>query len=279
MSVFAVLADVEAGRGKEALEKAIRRVDPEALKANAEQPLEAALTANVLERVIQRTKSPMASYAVGLALKAYTESLDLSDARHGNGKDLLDIGRRAIAEANKGMTPWLANRYPAFMKLLQRSEQEFKGPEFSLEEVRKLRAQGRYDDAIKELNKAVNRYRNNRDLWRLWVEIELANAVEAAAKAANQKNDKQVSEKLADLKRVITNGQANGAFTDADRLYFDGVVEDRLGHVREAITLYGMAIATDNLDSLYRVRAKARIAVLKLDRGSAATTPRATPAG
>ena len=49
MSVFAVLAEVEAGRGREALEKAIRRVDPEALKNNAEQPLEAALTANVLE--------------------------------------------------------------------------------------------------------------------------------------------------------------------------------------------------------------------------------------
>jgi tetratricopeptide (TPR) repeat protein len=279
MSVFAVLADVEAGRGKEALEKAIRRVDPEALKTNAEQPLEAALTANVLERVIQRTKSPMASYAVGRALEAYALSLGLSDGPTGNGKALLDFGRRAIAEAKQATTPWLADRYPAFVTLLQQSEQRFAGADSYLAQVRQLRAQGRYDEAVKELQKAVRLYRDNRDLWRLWVEIELANAVEAAAEAANQKNDKQATDKLADLKRVITNGQANGAFTDADRLYFEGVVEDRLGRVREALALYGRAIATDNLDSLYRVRAKARIAVLKLDRRSASSTSSPAPAG
>jgi tetratricopeptide (TPR) repeat protein len=279
MSVFAVLADVEAGRGREALEKAIRRVDPEALKNGAEQPLEAALTAHVLERVIQRTTSPMASYAVGRALEAYALSLGLSDAQNGNGKALLDFGRRAIAEAKQATTPWLASRYPAFVTLLQQSEQRFAGAESYLAQVRQLRGQGRYDEAVKELQKAVRLYRDNRDLWRLWVEIELANAVEAASEAAKQKNDKQATDKLVELKRVITNGQANGAFTDADRLYFEGVVEDRLGHVLEAIALYGRAIANDHLDSLYRVRAKARIAVLKLDQRSAASTPPPAPAG
>jgi len=278
MSVFAVLADVEAGRGREALEKAIRRVDPEALKNGAEQPLEAALTANVLERVIQRTQSPMASYAVGRALEAYALTLDLSKSADGNGKTLLDFGRRAIAQAKQSTTSWIADRYPAFVTLVQRSEEQFEGPASYLTMVRRLRSQGRSDEAIKELQKAAHFYRDNRELWRLWVEIELANAVEAASQADNQQNGKQASEKLAELKRVIDNGKSNGAFTDADRLYFDGVVEDRLGHVREAITLYDRAIATDDLDSLYRVRAKARIAVLKLDRRSAASTPRTAPA-
>ena len=278
MSVFAVLADVEAGRGREALEKAIRRVDPEALKNNAEQPLEAALTANVLERVITRTRSPMASYAVGRALEAYALSLGISDAVNGKSKTLLDYGRRAIAQAKQSTTPWLADRYPAFMSLLQQSEQRFAGAKSYLAQVRQLRGQGRYDDAVKELQKAVRLYRDDRDLWRLWVEIELANTVKASAETAKQQNGVESTEKLADLKRVIDNGQASGAFTDADRLYFDGVVEDRLGHVQDAIGFYGRAISLQNLDNVYRVRAKARIAVLKLDERSATTTPRPAPA-
>ena len=279
MSVFAVLADVEAGRGREALEKAIRRVDPEALKNNAEQPLEAALTANVLERVITRTRSPMASYAVGRALEAYALSLGLSDASNGKSKTLLDYGRRAIAQAKQSTTPWLADRYPAFVTLLQQSEQRFAGAESYLAQVRQLRGQGRYDEAVKELQQAVRLYRDNRDLWRLWVEIELANAVKAGAETANQPNGgKESTEKLADLKRVIDNGQASGAFTDADRLYFDGVIEDRLGHVQDAIGFYRRAISLQNLDNVYRVRAKARIAVLKIEERSAATTPRPAPA-
>ena len=250
-----------------------------ALKNNAEQPLEAALTANVLERVITRTRSPMASYAVGRALEAYALSLGLSDASNGKSKTLLDYGRRAIAQAKQSTTPWLADRYPAFVTLLQQSEQRFAGAESYLAQVRQLRGQGRYDEAVKELQQAVRLYRDNRDLWRLWVEIELANAVKAEAETANQPNGgKESTEKLADLKRVIDNGQASGAFTDADRLYFDGVIEDRLGNVQDAIGFYGRAISLQNLDNVYRVRAKARIAVLKLDERSAATTPRPAPA-
>jgi tetratricopeptide (TPR) repeat protein len=258
MSVFAVLADVEAGKGVESLKKAIRRVDAESLKGKDDLPAQEVLTADLLERALSRTKSPMALYAVGRAVEAYALSLELSEDAKAISRNLLEIGRKAIADAKMATTPWLASRYPAFVRLVGESESKLAGPETYLTLVRQLRGQGRLNDAVAELKNAVRLYRENRDLWRLWVEVELAKAVEAVGKASTK------GDALAGLADVIANGRANGAFSAADELYFNAVVDDRLGNVDRAIDQYLRAVREKNLDQVYRVRAKARLAVLRL---------------
>lgn len=260
MSVFSVLADIEAGRPAEALEKAIRRVDPMVLKDEDEVPLQDLITDEALQRVLRGSKSPMALYAVGRAVEAYALSLELSEGAKAAAGKLLAVGRKAIADAKAATTPWLASRYPAFVSLLGQSELRLAGPDAFLEQARQLRGQGRLDDAVAELQKAVRLYRDNRDLWRLWVEVELARAVVTNEGENGQDVRSQALEKL---RTVVANGQANGAFTDADELYFRGVVDDRLGNAAEAVRLYSRAVDEETLDQIYRVRAKARLAVLR----------------
>jgi tetratricopeptide (TPR) repeat protein len=260
MNVFAVLADIEAGRPADGLEKAIRRVDPFVLEDKKDVALQDLIAAEILQRVLSRTKSPMALYAVGRAVEAYALSLELSEGAKATADKLLAVGRKAIAEAKAATTPWLASRYPAFVSLLGQSESRMAGPDAFLEQARQLRGQGRLDEAVAELQKAVRLYRDNRELWRLWVEVELTRAVATDEGAQEQAVRSQALEKL---RTVIANGQANGAFTDADELYFRGVVDDRLGNAAEAVRLYSRAVGEENLDKVYRVRAKARLAVLK----------------
>lgn len=261
MSVFAVLADIEAGRGAEALRKSIRRVDPDALKGEDDLPPDKVFTVDILERALECTKSPMALYAVGRAVEAYALTLELSnDAKEISGS-LLQVGRKAIADAKAATTPWLASRYPAFVRLLEDSESKLAGPENYLALARQLRGQGRLDDAVAELHKAVRLYRESRDLWRLWVEVELARAVDIFGKARDK------GRALRGLTEVIASGRANGAFSAADELYFNAVVDDRLGNIERAIDQYSRAVGQHDLDRVYRVRAKSRLAVLKLKAG------------
>ncbi len=260
MSVFAVLADIEAGRPADALEKAIRRVDPLVFKDKKDTPLQDVISDEILQRVLSRTKSPMALYAVGRAVEAYALSLELSEGAKATVGKLLAAGRKAIADAKTATNPWLASRYPAFVSLVGQAESRLAGPDSLLERIRQLRGQGRLDEAVAELQKAVRLYRENRDLWRLWVEVELTRAV---ATNDGKKDRDARSQALEKLRTVIENGQANGAFTGADELYFRGVVDDRLGNTAEAVRLYSRAIGDENLDKVYRVRAKARLAVLK----------------
>lgn len=260
MSVFAVLADIEAGLPAAALEKVIRRVDPLVFKDKNDVPIQDVISAEILQRVLGRTKSPMALYAVGRAVEAYALSLELSEGAKATADKLLAVGRQAIVEAKASTTPWLASRYPAFVSLVGQSESRLAGPEAFLEQARQLRGQGRLDEAVAELQKGVRLYRDNRELWRLWVEVELTRAVVTNDGANEQDVRSQTLEKL---RTVIENGQANGAFSDADQLYFRGVVDDRLGNAAEAVRLYSRAVGKENLDKVYRVRAKARLAVLK----------------
>jgi tetratricopeptide (TPR) repeat protein len=260
MSVFAVLADIDAGRPAEALTKAIRRVDPLAFNGKEEMPLEQVISEDLLQRALSGTKSPMALYAMGRAVEAYALSLELSEGAKSTANRLLGVGRKAITDAKSKTTPWLASRYPAFVRLVGQSESRLSGPESFLEQARQLRGQGRLDDAVAELQKAVRIYREDRDLWRLWVEVELARAVDAAD---STNGAEERSRALESLKTVIASGQANGAFTKADELYFNGVVDDRLGNAARAIALYSRAIQEKDLDNIYRVRAKSRLAVLR----------------
>jgi tetratricopeptide (TPR) repeat protein len=261
MSVFAVLADIEAGRPADGLEKAIRRVDPLVFNDQEIVSLQDVISDELLQRVLSRTKSPMALYAVGRAVEAYALSLELSVGAKATVGKLLEVGRKAIADAKMATTPWLASRYPAFVSLVGQSESRLAGPEAFLELARQLRGQGRLDEAVAELQKAVRLYRDNRELWRLWVEVELTRAVAANDDAGNGQDVRLRA--LQKLRTVIANGQANGAFTDADELYFKGVVDDRLGNTAEAVRLYSRAIGEKKLDRVYRVRAKSRLAVLK----------------
>lgn len=260
MSVFAVLADIEAGRPADALEKAMRRVDPRVFADGRASRLQDIIADDMLQGVLSRTKSPMARYAVGRAVEAYAISLELSEGAKATADNLLAVGRKAIADAKSATTPWLASRYPAFVRLVAQSESRLAGPEAFLEQARQLRGQGRLGEAVAELQKGARMYRGNRDLWRLWVELEVTRAVAADA-GENVKNVRLQA--LERLRAVIANGQANGAFTDADELYFRGVVDDRLGNAEEAVRLYSAAVEEQNLDQVYRVRAKARLAVLK----------------
>lgn len=258
-AVFAVLAEVDSGRPRDALLTALERLAPD-VSARVGGTLHTALTPEDLDGIAQ-TGSPLALYAIARALEAYVLSLELSPDQQHTSQALLQQARSAIDAAKNTTTPWIASRYPAFVSLVNQSEARFAGPDSYLEQVRQLRAQGRLEDAVALLREAVRLYRANPSLWLLWVEIELTR-VAAITSGANQPSDADSLELLAD---VISDGQANGAFSASDAAYFSAVLADRLGKNAEAVAQYSASLRNDDLLPLFRVRAKARLAALNLD--------------
>jgi hypothetical protein len=251
---FKSLGDAAAGRGREALDAALRILAPEAAGR--------AIDERQLEVAVSRVQSPLAGFALTTALEQNIVELDLSDSSGRRALLIRHAKRSQARTAELLQSQRLRNRYPHLVALNAEAGKRLNSPDYYLQRGEELLRQGRPRAAIAQFEAGVKRHPESQALWAGLLDAQIDMLARGAADAA------ALDGLLARL----------DAAADADRLspfdhaYYRAVVLERLDKQRDALASFQHAESLAHV-AAQRVLAaskaaslRARIAVAKAAR-------------
>jgi tetratricopeptide (TPR) repeat protein len=248
---FKVLADVAAGRSRAALLESLRMLVPEMLPADADERYVESAREDALVKAVGKAQSPLASFALGMALEGYAVSLGVEPTPRREMLLRQAVAAQARTAALLESLP-TSSRYPYLLALQREAKSRLTAPESYCEEALKLRGKGDLAGACVKLEDGLKRHPRSGKLWDELLALQVA---QVERQTSGPRNYDTLLERL-------RFAQGTGALPAYLVHYYQGCVYERMGKRSEAVAAYEQALAQAT-EPAVRVRARAKAAALK----------------
>lgn len=241
---FKSLGDAAAGRGREALDAALRILAPESAgRATDERQLELA---------VSRVQSPLVGFALTTALEQNLVALDLNDSS-GRRVLLTRCAKRSQARtAELLQSQRLSRRYPHLVALNAEAGKRLGSPDYYLQRGEEFLRQGRPRAAIAQFEAGVKRHPDSQPLWAGLLEAQIGQLARGEADPAA----------LGDLLTRLDAAAGAGRLAPFDHAYYRAVVLERMDKKQDALAAFQRAESLAR-DAAQRVLAASKAASLR----------------
>jgi tetratricopeptide (TPR) repeat protein len=250
MRAFKALADVAAGRQREALRECLGVLVPESMTRVQPEAADFADDA-ILTQAISRVQSPVLGHALAVSLDACCDCLPVGPNPK---RDLLVRHAKAAQKRTEELFASLPlkSRYPHVATMNQEIGKRLAAVDHYLQSATTLRRRGDLAGATGHLEEGLKRHSDSPELWRTLLEVQIEDVQQGGGTADGYT---RIIDRLAvaEQQRLLTDYLVS---------FYRGTVYERMGKPDEALEAYDKAISQASAPA-DRVRARSKAAALR----------------
>lgn len=262
-----VLGQIKANQNVQALVTALRAAGPTgSVPTASEDDVIKRDIIGVLREAAKKVASPQLAFALAHAFEEFVASFGLKPVQafgsdpERSRKELLAGARDAYARVKDLVSALPTPRQnPALVEMSNEAlDRRLAGPDYFDDEARKRLAEYRFGEADKLLVEGLARHPTASVLWQLLLELRIDQADLGAGPASER------MQKLRDILALLENLPREHR---AERLYWEGALQERLGNYRAAAAAYQKAVDDPLALPETRLQARTRLVLTQLASG------------